>query len=107
VPTLDNDGHDTSTPYVANYLTKTWLPRFQNETFMQGLAMLLTYDENETETEANHVYAALIGGAVNPKDESKVDATAYDHYSITKTVEENWALGSLGKNDVDATPIEI
>jgi hypothetical protein len=105
VPTLNNDGHDTDTAYVANYLKTTWLPRFNSPAFMKGLAMVLTYDENETTSAANHVYAALIGGAL--KSSGHVDATAYNHYSLIKTVEDNWSLGNLGAGDVGATAIRI
>jgi len=30
---------------------------------------------------------------------------ALNHYSLIKMLEENWGLGSLGKNDKSAAPI--
>jgi acid phosphatase len=105
VPNLDNDAHDTSLAYAASYLQSTWLPRFTNASFTTGLAMVLTFDETASSTGPNHVYAALIGGAVSAG--AKTDNTAYNHYSLIKTVENNWNLGSLGTNDVSATPITI
>jgi len=105
VPNLNNDGHDTSTAYTATYLQNTWVPRFHNTTFTKGLAMVMTYDENETQTAANHVYAALIGDAVLAGAAS--DATAYNHYSLMATVEDNWGLGNIGTGDRTASVIKM
>lgn len=103
VPNLNNDGHDTSISYVANYLQTTWVPRFQNPAFTKDLAMVMTFDE--AATSPNHVYAALIGDALIAAP--KTDATAYTHYSLIKTVEDNWGLGSLGTGDVSAAIIKV
>ena len=107
VPNLNNDGHDTNTAYVATYLQKTWLPLFQNPTFTKDLAMVMTYDESETYSAPNHVYAALIGDAIKGPAKNHTDATHYSHYSLIKTVEDNWNLGNLGTNDTTATAIKI
>lgn len=109
VPTLNNDGHDTDTNYVANYLEQEWVPRFEDKKFTKDLAMVMTYDESETYGAPNHVYAALIGDALGKQNGhvSHEDATEYNHYSLIKTVEDNWCLGSLGRNDTDATAIAI
>lgn len=104
VPNLTNDGHDTDTPTVAAYLEQTWVPLFQNPTFTKGLAMVMTYDESETKS-PNHVFAALIGDAVKPG--KKTDSTTYNHYSLIKTVEDNWSLGSLNTGDAKASVISM
>jgi len=105
VPTLNNDGHDTDTAFVANYLETEWVPRFKNKAFTKDLAMVMTYDESETYSAPNHVYAALIGDALKPVPGGNEDATVYNHYSLMRTVEDNWELGSLGRNDTGATAI--
>lgn len=105
VPNLSNDGHDTDVAYAASYLDKQWVPRFQNKTFTRDLAMVMTFDESETAEAHNHVYAALIGDALQPISGGHEDATRYDHYSLLRTVEENWNLGSLAKNDSGAALI--
>ena len=107
VPNLNNDGHDTDTAYVATYLQKNWIPRFQNPKFTKDLAMVMTYDESETYSAPNHVYAALIGDAIKGTVNNHTDATTYSHYSLIKTVEDNWGLGSLGTNDTSAKAIKI
>lgn len=35
------------------------------------------------------------------------DSTQYNHYSLLRTVEDNWGLGSLGRHDATATPIAL
>lgn len=105
VPTLNNDGHDTDVTFIATYLQNTWMPRFQDKTFTNGLAMVMTFDETESHTGTNQVYAALIGDALTAG--AKQDATAYSHYSLLKTVEDNWSLGSLGAGDATAQPFKI
>ena len=36
-----------------------------------------------------------------------VDKTLYNHYSLLKTVEDNWDLGDLGRNDKTAIPFSF
>ena len=81
------------------------MPRFKNKAFTKDLAMVMTYDESETYSAPNHVYAALIGDALKPVPGGNEDATVYNHYSLMRTVEDNWELGSLGRNDTGATAI--
>lgn len=99
VPNLNNDGHDTDIAFMAKYLDDQWVPRFENKTFTRDLAMVMTFDESDTNKAHNHIYAALIGDALQPISDGHEDTTRYDHYSLIRTVEENWDLGSLGKND--------
>ena len=106
VPDLLNDGHDTNTTYVATYLESEWVPRFKNKDFTKDLAMVMTYDESETYGVPNHVYAALIGDALKPTPGGHEDSTTYNLYSLLKTVEDNWDLGSLKRNDTTATAID-
>jgi len=105
VPNLLDDGHDTNVTFMASYLTSQWIPRFQNPKFTKDLAMVITFDENDTDTEPNHIYAALIGDALMPM--GPVDDTIYTHFSLMKTVEDNWDLGCLNRNDTTATSIII
>jgi hypothetical protein len=64
--------------------------------------IILTFDEGLT-SGTNQVYSVLLGGAVSSAKVGTTDNTAYNHYSLLKTVETNWALGNLGENDVSAT----
>jgi hypothetical protein len=48
----------------------------------------------------NQVYTVLLGDCIAPNQ--RVDVEGYNHYSLLKTVERNFGLESLGKNDTDA-----
>jgi len=61
----------------------------------------VTFDETEAQTGANHVYTAIAGKAVTNKGATV--STALNHYSVLATLEANFGLGNLGKNDVSAT----
>ena len=76
-------------------------PLMQNEYFMKDTLILLTFDENESESQVNRVFTLLLGGAVQGKEGSK-DANYYNHYSEIATVEANWHLNTLGRWDVGA-----
>ncbi len=47
----------------------------------------------------NQVYGVLLGDGIAPR---QIEAEGYNHYSLLKTVEKNFALESLGKNDAEA-----
>lgn len=64
--------------------------------------IVLTFDESENYLAPNRVFTVLLGNAIPSDQVGTTDSTRYNHYSLTKTVEDNWALGNLGENDVDA-----
>ncbi|KAI9277220.1 phosphoesterase, partial [Phascolomyces articulosus] len=101
-PDMNNDGHDTSLQYSSDWM-KSWLePRVGKPGFNNNTLFILTWDENKTWViKPNIVYTVLFGPAVNRT--VSTDDTKYNHYSILKSVEENWDLGNLGEGDVDAT----
>ncbi|KAL1936403.1 hypothetical protein VTP01DRAFT_537 [Rhizomucor pusillus] len=101
-PDMNNDGHDTSLAYSSNW-TQTWLePRLKEPAFTKNTLFILTWDEAENYLAKNQIYTVLFGDVI--KRSSQTDGVRYDHYSILKTIEDNWDLGNLGENDVDATP---
>lgn len=86
---MNDDGHDTNTTTAVNWLKGFLTPRLRKRAFFDNTVILITFDEQENYFSfTNHVYAALIGGAVNRKDTT--DSNPYSHYSILKTVEDNW-----------------
>jgi len=64
---------------------------------------VLSFDENESYTENNCVLTLLLGGAVPESARGTTDPTYYTHYSLLSTVQANWALGSLGREDTNKT----
>jgi hypothetical protein len=101
-PNLVNDGHDTNITFMDAWL-KFWLdPLLKDSRFNdKNTLILLTFDENETETENNRVFAVLLGGAIPDELRGTTDSTFYTHYSALSTVQANWHLGSLGRFDTN------
>ncbi|KAF8126670.1 phosphoesterase family-domain-containing protein [Mycena galopus ATCC 62051] len=99
-PNMVNDAHDTTIDFAASFL-EYWLlpllddPRVNDEETL----ILLTFDETETYTIQNTVYSLLLGGAVPLSDRGTTDDTLYTHYSSLTTVQANWDLQSLGRQD--------
>ncbi|KAI0864058.1 phosphoesterase family-domain-containing protein [Xylaria cubensis] len=102
-PNMTNDGHDTSVTVAGNWARKFLDPLLSNANFNKDRTLIvLTFDESESYSGPNNVFTVLLGNAVPSSKVGTTDSTRYDHYSLTKTVEDNWALGNLGQNDVSA-----
>lgn len=105
-PNMTSDGHDSSIT-VAGQWAKDFLdPLLANENFnINKTLIILTWDECENYLLENRVLAVLLGSAVPDSLIGTTDSTEFSHYSLSKTAQDNWGLGSLGKNDVDATSL--
>ncbi|OZJ05608.1 hypothetical protein BZG36_01469 [Bifiguratus adelaidae] len=105
-PDINNDGHDTNVTYASNWLQNFLEPRISNPAFSNNTLFVVTFDEQATYLSlTNHVMTVLFGPAVQRA--LKTDGNAYNHYSLLKTVEDNWNLGNLGTHDVDATALVV
>jgi len=104
---MDNDGHDTSLAYAANWTLAYLAPLLTNAQFMNNTLILLTYDESETYAIPNRIVSILLGGAVPQNLKGTSDSTVYTHYSILSTLENNWGLPNLGRYDVGANVFDI
>lgn len=70
----------------------------------EGTLIVITFDEADYDAEGydtnydgpNQVYTVLLGDMITP---GTVVSTPYNHYNLIRTVEENFQLGSLNKND--------
>jgi len=99
-PNINNDSHDQDLNYSGQYLTNwlaTWFTPYPDS--WKDTLFMITFDEDEG-TEGNHVVSFFIGDLVTV---GGTGTSAYNHYSITRFVEDNWQLGSLNQNDVKAT----
>lgn len=105
-PNMNDDGHDTSTSTASKWIQGFLEPLLSNTAFNKNLAVLITWDETKDYDIPNQVWSVLVGSSVQALA-NNTDNTAYNHYSILATVEENWSLGNLGQNDVSATPFKI
>lgn len=107
-PNLRNDGHDTSAGYAADWLNYWLVPLLNDPNFNTNRTLILiTFDENETYTIGNNVYSLLLGGVVPQAMKNSTDSTFYTHYSTISTVESNWDLGNLGRQDTNKTVANV
>ena len=98
---MQNDGHDTTVDYAGNWSRTILTPLLNNTSFMNRTLLLLTFDEDETYTFRNQVWALLLGDVIPPSLRGTTDSTVYTHYSCLSTVQNNWGLYHLGRNDVN------
>ncbi|CAG8651789.1 10760_t:CDS:2, partial [Paraglomus occultum] len=101
VPDRFNDAHETNLTHATSWFQPWFDDKLQNVNFTANTLSLVVFDESHGYG-VNHIYASLIGSPVTSG--ANEDTTNYTHYSFTKTVEENWSLGNLGRNDVNAEP---
>ena len=124
-PNIWNDGHwidGTKTdpspraPVLVDQLAR-WLEGFFSRLRFPGphshlparTLVVVTFDESDFEADyqpevassydgPNQVYTVLLGDGIEPGFEEE----GYNHYSLLRTVEQNFSLGHLGKNDAGA-----
>lgn len=79
---------------------KAW----QQSNVPEGTLIVVTFDEADFDAVGydtnydgpNQIYTVLLGDMITP---GTVVSTPYNHYNLIRTVEENFQLGSLNKND--------
>ena len=129
-PNIWNDGHwidGTKTdptpraPVLVDQLAR-WLEGFFGRLRFPGphshlpprTLVVITFDESDFEADyqpdlaspydgPNQVYTILLGDCLEPAFEEE----GYNHYSLLRTVEQNFGLGHLGKNDAGANWFEF
>ncbi|KAJ3202805.1 hypothetical protein HDU67_000263 [Dinochytrium kinnereticum] len=100
--TKKNDGNDPTHQYATANHTRYIPPRKTHPVHANTL-FLITFDESENYLpNQNIVYALLAGHGVDPLQRGTRDDRRVTHYSILKTVLENWGLPGPGKGEVAA-----
>lgn len=99
-PNMDNDGHNTSLESATTWLKGFLEPKLANSNFTKCTLIVVTFDEAEDYFVRNQVYTVLLGEAAGRK--GSIDSSEYNHYSLLRTVEDNWDLGTLGRKDAKA-----
>jgi len=105
-PNMNHNGHDT-TAQVAG----AWVKKFLDETFPEklrkGTLVVVTFDESGG-NEDNRIYTVFLGDMVKPANQQdpSVLGKRYTHYSVLRTIEDNFGLEPLTMNDRDAKPID-
>jgi len=108
-PNIQNDGHTPpkdfqpgnrvrAVNYLSEFLKRFLDPLLANPDFTKGTLIVVTFDESFPHAD-NHIYTVLLGDMVKAHT---VQSERYDHYSLLRTVEENFKLGTLNRNDVIA-----
>ncbi len=101
VPDQNNDGHDTGVAFASKWLENFLTPLMKNPTFTRNTLVVVTFDEGDAGT-SNQIYTLLLG---DPVKAGVRNATKYNHYSLLRTIEDNFGLGTLGREDDKASPI--
>jgi hypothetical protein len=102
-PNLCHDGHDCGVATFDNWLAGTngdtfFQDMLSSEYFTDG-AIFISFDEDDG-TQGNHVYTVAIGAQARS---AFIDSATYNHYSLLRTIEDNFGLGTLTANDVAAS----
>jgi hypothetical protein len=100
-PNINNDGHDTGLAFAGKFLDSFFAPRLSK--FPAGTLILITWDEDDY-LDNNHISSVAIGSMVVP---GTTDNTLYNHFSLLRTVEDNWSLGNLGRYDTTANAFQF
>jgi hypothetical protein len=116
-PNLDDDGHDpTSNPqeglkksadWLRVFLT-TWL-HFDDQTWvpkddkLKRTLVIVTFDESEGDAKPERIYTVFLGSMVKPQEVT----AAYNHYSVLRTIEDNFGVEPLHKESGDGTAAVI
>jgi hypothetical protein len=104
-PNMNHDGHDTTVQVAGE-----WVKKFLDDTFPEklraGTLVVVTFDESGG-NEDNRIFTLLLGDMVKEasQQDPKALARRYTHYSVLRTIEDNFGLEPLTANDRDATPI--
>lgn len=103
-PNIDNDAHDTSVEFAAQWMNYFLVPLLKDERFNDPRTLIvMTFDENETGPLNNNVLTLLLGNAVPQKLRGTSDGTYYTHFSLLTTPQVNWGLDCLGRFDTNKT----
>ena len=105
-PNMCNDMHDCGIDSGDKWL-RQWVPQILTSPAWRNNGVLfITFDEGEgsgdccTYADGGQVFTLVISSLVQP---GFISATAYDHYSLLRTIEEAWRLPLLGNAGCDCT----
>jgi hypothetical protein len=101
-PNIVNDCHDSDVGFCGKWLQFFLFPLLNNKKFNDDRTIIvLTFDENGTDSENNRVFTLVLGGGLPQSLRGKTDDTFLTHYTLLSTVQANWGLKSLGRQDTN------
>lgn len=100
IPNQKNDGHDTGVSYADRWYSQKFSKYLGDAQFMENTVLISTFDESGLSLK-NQIYTSIVGPNVKPGAVSKT----YNIYSLLALIEDNWSLGTLGREDSRAPSI--
>jgi len=98
IPDNNNNGHDTGVAYASKWADAFFRPLISNPNLTKDTLFVFTFDESRYFGFRN-IYTVFVGAGTIP---GKVISTRSKHYDILRTIEDEFHLGTLGKNDVNS-----
>jgi len=104
-PNMDDDGHNTNVGVAGAWVSK-FLDKIFTEKLRKGTLVIVTFDESDRNAD-NRIYTLFLGDMVKEasQQDPKVLDRRYTHYSVLRTIEDNFGLQPLNDGDRDAAPI--
>jgi phosphatidylinositol-3-phosphatase len=93
IPNLCNDAHDCPLSTADTWLSKLAPKILDSDTFKKDGLLIVTFDEADSR-QVNHVPLVAVGASVRPGTTFNTPTT---HYSLLRTIEDNWALGCIAR----------
>jgi hypothetical protein len=94
VPNMTNDMHDGSIAQGDAFL-KAFVPRITGSSAFPTSLLVITWDEGSTSLGGGGRVATLV---ISPRTAPGTrSATAHNHYSLLRTIENGWGLGCLNR----------
>ncbi|PWU21114.1 MAG: hypothetical protein C5B49_03105 [Bdellovibrio sp.] len=100
-PNNIHNGHDSSVQTTASWLADYLLPRLKSAP-LQRTIVIITYDEGWRLGD-NRIATFLVGEPLRPGLSIHKPA---NHYTLLRMIEDEFALGNLGRNDKDAPVVD-
>jgi len=92
VPNLTNDMHDGSVAQGDAFL-RAFVPRITGRASFANSLLVITWDEGSTSLGGGGRVATIV---ISPREKGRYQsATAHNHYSLVRTIENAWGLGCL------------
>ncbi|KAJ3417633.1 hypothetical protein HDV05_000090 [Chytridiales sp. JEL 0842] len=102
-PNMVNSAHDSDIPTASRWLKAFLEPKLVDPAYSETL-FIVTFDEADY-FGRNQIYTVLLGKGIMGKN--MVDTNFYNFNSLLATVEDNFGLGNLGRDDKDARLVPV
>lgn len=102
IPNNDSNGHDTGVAYADRWLDQTFGNLIREKRLPENLVFVITFDEASKFSRKNQIFALFLGERIRS---GLTVSTPYSLYSLLKTVQTTFDLGTLGREDDKTSPI--